>query len=113
MDEKLNELKKCLKTAHEAVELAREALESLPDFHALDSKRCELKYYYEYAKRCLRDTECWEKDIWDFMDAHPEYKEKRETYENMMDDHDDIVREIMSMGYEWDASVQAFVKKAA
>ena len=113
MDEKLEELKKCLKTANEAVELARADLESLPDFAKLDQKRCELKYYYEYAQRCLRDTECWEKDIWDFMNAHLEYKEKRETYENMMSYHDDIVRAILKMGYEWDAARQDFVKMAA
>lgn len=113
MDEKLESLKRCFQTAREQLELADAQVEAIPDAYALHRRRIELEHWIERMKDANMEYDDYEKDLSDFYNAHPDYKERWEHHLNCQAYLDDIVREIVRMGYEWDAARQDFVKMAA
>ena len=113
MNEKLESLKRCLK---DAAEMERELwyqLRDLPCYDEVDAERVKLQEVIDDLSRHNMDYDDWEKDLSDLMAAHPDYALLFHEREKLIDYYDDIHAEIVRMGYEWDASVQDFVRKAA
>ena len=113
MQETIDELARCLDTANDLADANFKALWALPDYCKLEQKRIEMEAVYNVVKNCGHDADDYEKDLRDFMDAHPDYKALHEERVRIHAYVNDILEKITKLGYEWDAAVQDFVKKAA
>lgn len=74
MDEKFEELKRCLNTAEEMFYDVLERKQTLPNWRELSEKHYDIESYLHTIKKAGFETDDAEKDLSDFLDAHPTYK---------------------------------------